>query len=883
MKNPLSYNSCILGLILLFSLAGQAYGFNYLPSILKRNDTRIITLQQVWGKHLFTLDLIPGKIRPGDKVKLRLEIVGIPKDKKQTGSTTKSTGSTTKSTGSTSKIYNGPTGKKYTGPLLQARFSQAYSYLGEDETDISELSGEWIPAQLDEGKQPYLWEVVLPAEGDYILDFRLPTDKEKVVTFYLTVSPEMAPGESPKYLGDRVCRWCHYVQYQSMQKIRKSSTYDALKPGQRIQAKTKAGLDPARDYTQDAKCLKCHTTGYGKPGGFISMEKTPHMTGVQCEACHGPGERFTEIMRRKYSFAHSEVEDLGHIRYSWHAHTPKGHIHGLDETKLPLCEEMCHNRQSPTYRPLKGRFKDFVKKGAHQLYGLKFTHWGWEDEGGSHSHHTMSGIPDNMSKLTLWTLGGVTIFFLGMATVNREEKPYFSWSLFRSDLLYRIMRARPFQFIVQAPFVILLFLIIAAGLFGNPLPNRNIAPIMAWTLWWALIIFDIVFLGRMWCLICPWDALASPVQRLALWRRKKRELNLGISWPSWLKNVHMATFLFILLTWLELGYGITQSPKGTAILGILMTVLAVGFAILFNKKAFCQYGCLIGRICGIYSMSSPLELRKINTETCRSCLGKDCYTGNDRGYPCPTNQLMEKMDANTYCTLCTECIKSCPHENISLNIRSFGADLLHFGKARHDEAIMALVMLSLSSFHGLTMTPIWVDFTDWIMKNTGWSYLSAFTLGMTGIILLPFLLYTVVVRTSKYLAGGEFQLFNHFAYPLVTVALFYHLAHNTGHILAEGLNIVPVLSDPFGWGWDLLGTALWKPYPILMGMPVWWIQLGMIVIGHFYACRVLVRISRRLEKPRRIRAIVPIFFFVTFFSLINLWLLTLPMQMRTAM
>ncbi len=125
------------------------------------------------------------------------------------------------------------------------------------------------------------------------------------------------------------------------------------------------------------------------------------------------------------------------------------------------------------------------------------------------------------------------------------------------------------------------------------------------------------------------------------------------------------------------------------------------------------------------------------------------------------------------------------------------------------------------------------------------------------------------------------QIFNHFAYPLVTIALFYHLAHNTGHILGEGLNIIPVLSDPFGWGWDLFGTALWKPFPILMGMPVWWAQLGMIVIGHFYACRVLVRIARKLEI--QLMGIIPIFIFITIFTLFNLWLLTLPMQMRTAM
>ena len=43
------------------------------------------------------------------------------------------------------------------------------------------------------------------------------------------------------------------------------------------------------EYSKNEKCIKCHTTGYGKPGGFKSSDETPGLTGVQCEVCHGPG------------------------------------------------------------------------------------------------------------------------------------------------------------------------------------------------------------------------------------------------------------------------------------------------------------------------------------------------------------------------------------------------------------------------------------------------------------------------------------------------------------------------------------------------------------------------------------------------------------------
>jgi hypothetical protein len=37
------------------------------------------------------------------------------------------------------------------------------------------------------------------------------------------------------------------------------------------------------------ECLKCHTTGYGIPTGTHDPYRDTHLSGVTCEACHGPG------------------------------------------------------------------------------------------------------------------------------------------------------------------------------------------------------------------------------------------------------------------------------------------------------------------------------------------------------------------------------------------------------------------------------------------------------------------------------------------------------------------------------------------------------------------------------------------------------------------
>ncbi len=90
-----------------------------------------------------------------------------------------------------------------------------------------------------------------------------------------------------KYIGVNKCKACHIKQYNSWKRTKMAVSFENLKPGVKAEEKLKVGLNPKMDFTKDPECLACHTTGYGKPGGFISIEETPEMANVQCEACHG--------------------------------------------------------------------------------------------------------------------------------------------------------------------------------------------------------------------------------------------------------------------------------------------------------------------------------------------------------------------------------------------------------------------------------------------------------------------------------------------------------------------------------------------------------------------------------------------------------------------
>lgn len=144
-----------------------------------------------------------------------------------------------------------------------------------------------------------------------------------------------------KYIGSKKCKMCHSKQYKSWQKTKMAKTFEVLKPGVNAEAKIKLKIDPKKDYTKDAACLPCHTTGYGLPGGYripaegdsAAAKIARANEGTTCEACHGPGGKFVgvhkKIMKKK-SYTFAELSAVGQIR--------------ADAASCTVC----HNKRNPT-------------------------------------------------------------------------------------------------------------------------------------------------------------------------------------------------------------------------------------------------------------------------------------------------------------------------------------------------------------------------------------------------------------------------------------------------------------------------------------------------------------------------------------------------------
>ncbi len=90
--------------------------------------------------------------------------------------------------------------------------------------------------------------------------------------FMATLAAKRKQKQNRVYATDQTCLTCHPKEHALWSKTGHSQAYAALQ-------EVNKSFDP--------ECLVCHTTGFGKPGGFISEIDTPKLKNVQCEMCHG--------------------------------------------------------------------------------------------------------------------------------------------------------------------------------------------------------------------------------------------------------------------------------------------------------------------------------------------------------------------------------------------------------------------------------------------------------------------------------------------------------------------------------------------------------------------------------------------------------------------
>ncbi len=454
-------------------------------------------------------------------------------------------------------------------------------------------------------------------------------------------------------------------------------------------------------------------------------------------------------------------------------------------------------------------------------------------------------------------------------------------NLFKIPGLRRIVKFRYFSFFIRLIPALFLLLVIASGLFGSP--DAGFAAGFTWLFWWTALIFMVALGGKIFCAMCPWDFFANFFQFGFGSKEKISTVGLNLGWPKALSNIYPATVFFILITWLELGFDITRNSHATAILALSILSIAVASALIFKRRGFCRFACPVGRIGGLYAEIAPLELRTEDPAVCDACDTKDCVKGTDHSSACPTWQVPYQLQQNTYCTLCTECVRSCPKDNLAFKARPIASDMGNIGESRRDEAVLVVVMLVLSYFHGITMTPHWFAMTDYISGHYGLSYMGAFSVLMAVLLAAAFAFFKGCEAFLNKKLGRKHPGYI-LAYALIPMALGYHLGHNSMHFFSEIPRLVPLMGDPFGFGWNLFGWAAYEPVPLIETGALKYVQLACIAIGFYYALKILRLRIEMVSEEKAGRGHVFFFGYGILFALgiAALWLVHQPMVMKAA-
>jgi len=442
-------------------------------------------------------------------------------------------------------------------------------------------------------------------------------------------------------------------------------------------------------------------------------------------------------------------------------------------------------------------------------------------------------------------------------------------------ILKWLAKLRSFQFLAILPNLVLFYIFILAGIFGSPIGNANMVIVFVWILWWFLLISVMVpFVGRLWCLMCPLPAFGDWLQRLALIGVRpgktvglnNKLFGLNKRWPKALSNIWLQNIGFLTLATIAILL-VTRPIVSSIVLG-LMFLLGTVMALIWRGRAFCLYLCPVSGFLGLYSMTSMMELRSKNKEICRKvCKTKSCRAGSERGWACPWLVYMGNLDRNNFCGLCMECVKSCPHDNITLYWRPFCSDKVIKG---YDEAWKAFIMLVLAMAYSVVLLGPWGFLKDWANISEKGNFVGfiiyAATLWFSCLLGFP-AIYYIAVKLGHWWAKMKKQngavslkdMFIRYSYTLVPLGLLAWVAFSLPLIMVNGSYILSVLSDPLGRGWNLFGTAHipWTPvYPEYAT----YIQVALLLVGLYYGIKKGLEIARELwaDEEAAFRSMVPL-------------------------
>jgi hypothetical protein len=373
--------------------------------------------------------------------------------------------------------------------------------------------------------------------------------------------------------------------------------------------------------------------------------------------------------------------------------------------------------------------------------------------------------------------------------------------------------------------LLVLLFTVCAGFVGVQDPYRNLITTMVWVTWWVGFAFVCALVGDLW-------ALASPF-RIPFKGLLKYPKRLG-AWP--------AVALFFAFAWAELVWHDKDVPAYLAGLVLGYAVLTWAAMALFGTHAWLKNGeafsiafGVLGRFAPLYAPGGTLRVRVPGAGLLA-----------DERVPVSIAVFVLLMLSSVTCDGFFETPLMRSLETAALSSPPLASALFAASEWGLDESQL-IASATLAAFPVIFVAAFWL--TAWAMVR--------------------------VSRKQRSVTEAACA----FVLTLVPIAVAYHLAHYFSLLVTAGQFMIPLVSDPFGFGWNLFGTAGYKVDLGAVSPYVFWYgAVILIVTGHVIAVVLAHVAALRLFGSARAAAAsqAPMVALMVAYTMLSLWILAQP-------
>jgi hypothetical protein len=446
--------------------------------------------------------------------------------------------------------------------------------------------------------------------------------------------------------------------------------------------------------------------------------------------------------------------------------------------------------------------------------------------------HGIGGIKDLPVPTWLFSWAAAFVLFVSFVALGvlwrRPLLEREDWGQPLPEWIQTVLLSRALRISLGAFSFGLLVLVTVAAFVGDTSPSRNITPTFVYVVFWLGLVPVAVLLGDVWPMLNPWkaaaDALSWVLDRFGL------QTGSGAEYPARLGRWPAAFSLFLYAA-LELAYWNPAAPRSLGLAILIYSAVTWMGAAVFGRAAWFPNGEAFTAYFGFLARMAPFAVRE--REGRSEVVSRPPLVG------------------------------------------------LAFRHARPGSIAFVAVMLGSVAFDGFSRTVWWQDRRASLAAvSVDHFALTGTLLNVAGLVLAiaaVALAYLGAVELSRRRSGAAGNHADLYLGSLIPIAAAYAVSHYFSLLLVQGQFAITLASDPLGRGWDLFGTADFRPnIAPLSPNTIWYVQVAALVGGHVLG--LALAHDRALavagSPERAVRAQIPLLALMVLYTVAGLWLLS---------